>query len=106
MKIAALIAPLVFLATPVYAGFHSGNSLHSICSEPQASFASGVCLGYVLGLNDTYEATGIKFFCAPETVTAGQLMDIATKYLKDHPEARHYTAASQVSLALSEAFPC
>ena len=33
-------------------------------------------------------------------------MDVAVKYLEDHPEIRHRPANSIVMEALSKAFPC
>jgi hypothetical protein len=44
--------------------------------------------------------------CLPEVSVAGQARDVAVRYLTDHPESRHYTAASLVAEALEEAFPC
>jgi len=45
-------------------------------------------------------------FCIPKNIIAKQLVDIVTQYLKEHPADRHYTAASEVYVAITNAFPC
>jgi TctA family transporter len=44
--------------------------------------------------------------CHPPGVTAKQVEDIATRFLREHPEWRHLGAVSQVAKALADAFPC
>ncbi len=39
-------------------------------------------------------------------VTNGQVRDVVVKYLKDHPEERHFLASILAVKALSKAFPC
>ena len=45
--------------------------------------------------------------CLPQSnVTARQLVDVVMAYLRAHPEARAYSAASVGHVAFSQAFPC
>jgi hypothetical protein len=84
--------------------------LHERCSQPSDSFfASGDCMGYVVGIADALGAGNeINGFsaCFPEEVTTGQIRDIAIAFLQEHPELRHYAASGLVASALEEAFPC
>jgi hypothetical protein len=82
-----------------------GNKLHEWCqSENPIS-----CLAYVLGVSDVL--TGGHFdpkykLCDGPNATIRQYRDIVIKYLDDHPEERHVSAWSLVSLALHDAFQC
>jgi len=44
--------------------------------------------------------------CIPASSQAGQLKDIVVKYLRDHPETRHFEAYALVYVALGQAFNC
>jgi hypothetical protein len=48
----------------------------------------------------------IVCWTVPHSVTNGQMIDIAVKYLKDRPEERHLSAAILVVEAMTKAFPC
>lgn len=81
----------------------SGNDLFAKCADTN-SFYNGYCLGYVVAAVDAWDADiGI---CLPDGVTKGQIKDVVIKYLVDHPDRRHYVAASNVNAALWTAFPC
>jgi hypothetical protein len=45
-------------------------------------------------------------FCPPAGGKNGQIRDIFTRYLREHPEERHEEAIILLVLALSEAWPC
>jgi hypothetical protein len=45
-------------------------------------------------------------FCLPANVTVGQMQDVVENYLREHPENRHFTAASLIADALQRKFPC
>jgi hypothetical protein len=47
-----------------------------------------------------------KFVCGPDQASENQVRDVVVNYLRDHPEVRHYSAASIAREALGEAFPC
>jgi hypothetical protein len=44
--------------------------------------------------------------CQPDDVTADQLIAIVKKYLRDHPDQLHKTAAELIFNAYAKAFPC
>ena len=97
----------------------SGNDLYPLCSatpenvpgEQQANVSTqwGFCRGYVAGVADILENREVAGYraCIPTpTVEIGQLGDIVTNFLREHPEERNLTGANIVALALSQAFPC
>ena len=87
-----------------------GNQLYEMCSQRNNNLEQYGCLYYIVGVTDgvkTERHPSISTqFCIPNGVTNGQLTDIAFLWLQKHPEQRHYTAASDVIVALTEAFPC
>jgi hypothetical protein len=93
--------------------FESGNQLYEHCAGPQKNSAleQGICGGYITGVSDAQETIGgtipaAHIVCVPQEVTVAQEMAIVTRYLEDHPEKRHYSAASLVLSALLVSFPC
>lgn len=99
--------------------FLNGNLLLESCRDSTRGGAN-VCLGYVQGAIDTillFKGLAVRatqsdtpvlagWGCFPAGVTAGQGRDIIVRYLESHPERRHISGATQVYIALSEAFPC
>ena len=79
----------------------NGNKLNELCESSQES---AVCLGYIIGAADAHVNDGS--FCAPNDTIGGQMEDIVKRYLRVHPERRHFSAASLVVSALKEKFPC
>jgi hypothetical protein len=86
----------------------SGNALLEICKTQ-----SGMCGGYVAGIADAMDDAQASNgsvqgwrACFPNGVSFTQEMDLAKRYLKNHPETRHLSAATLVARALAEAFPC
>ena len=102
---------MILLGSPARAGvsFYDGNKLLTICNDTEGVLNLGICLGYVEAVSDVLDSgaaiSGWKA-CSPENVTAGQVKDIVTRFLVNHPEKRHYAAHTLVARALSEAFPC
>ena len=94
--------------------FESGNSLLQACtaSEMEAVYYQYMskCSSYISGAHDAYNLVksmkGPGYFCSSTDLTLGQVRDVTIKFLKDHPELRHYGAANIVASALREAFPC
>ena len=89
----------------------SGNELKATCNAPDNSYSAGICFGFVYGfaagVNGGFYSSYIEtYYCPPPGISAGQLRDVTVKYLNDHPEELHEYAATIVSNALSEAFPC
>jgi hypothetical protein len=88
-----------------------------MCSTPKSHDTYNMqiygCREYIIGVVDTWEFAVVwsegalrEEFCIAEGVLIGQLGAIVIKYLKANPEHWHYTANSEVLLALEEAFPC
>lgn len=78
----------------------NGSQLLEFYSD-QANYDTGVFDGYVTGIVDFN-----KGFCVPEEVTSIQLSKVVLKYLTEHPDQLHFSAASLVVPALEEAYPC
>jgi hypothetical protein len=108
MKLRALVLAAGLL-WPVSAfsggGFKSANDLYTNCLASEASAEYTFCLGYVIGMTDML-AGPPDIVCLTNQVTVRQALDVVMRYLRDHPEDRHYPAASQGFLALKQAFPC
>ena len=76
-----------------------------------------MCTGYIMGAIDGYNdqqerintllgTDTTRMYCVPTQVTVKQLIDTVVLYLQQHPERRHYAAIDEVSIALTEAYPC
>jgi len=82
----------------------TGNELWSAMQADRGTPERQFAVGYVAG---ALEASWILFFdCAPPGVTVGQAFGIAKKYIREHPEDRHTSAADMVLGAMTDAFPC
>ncbi len=105
MRKLLLLAGLVLAAGQVQAD--SGSELLEYCSAPE-TFLEGVCLGYVMGIEDAHDSlVGTRpFYCLSAGVSKGQLELIVKKFLQENPEKLHLSAGTLVILALMEAFPC
>jgi hypothetical protein len=106
---AGFLCPASGFAQNQSPAFVSGNRLLEICTPVQQP----TCYAYVEGVVDDAQATFSALhmqqhalFCLPQGVTSRQLVDIATNYLRDHPEQQHTVASANVVLALANAFPC
>jgi hypothetical protein len=83
----------------------TGNGLFEAMhdGEPGHLYA----LGYAVGVMDALASSaGGKQTCYPEDATSRQILDAAKKFLQEHPELRHHTAASLLQVAFTKAFPC
>jgi hypothetical protein len=106
---AGFLCPASGFAQDLFLGFVTGNRLLEICTPAQQP----TCYAYVEGVADDAQSTFSALhmgrnalFCLPQGVTSRQLVDIATNYLRDHPETRHNVASANVVLAFANAFPC
>lgn len=101
----AMAAEPTAASMPAPSFFLNGNKLFSLCKENRA-----YCVSYITGVSDSMEDVGPYLpaakACAPEGVTGAQIADVVIKYMTEHPATRHYSASSQVALALWDAFPC
>ena len=98
----------------------NGNELYSQCQSYERNvrmtqghveftgqaadlISAGQCWGYVFAVVDSIpEGEG---FDPDSSVLGSQEIDVAIKYLQDHPELRPYGAYSLVRTALTQAFP-
>jgi hypothetical protein len=100
------IALLAASAVSARAEFIDGNKLLHDCKK-QGAGGQMFCMGFVGGIADHLTMILRAFYnssCVPNGVTLGQAQDVATRYLRDHPETRHKSAAVLVSAALVEAW--
>ena len=99
-----LIAALLFVPTMAQAEFYSGNDLLAkmngeVIDRMQA-------MGFVQGVYDVYVHIT---FCPPNNeqgITAGQVRDMAHKYLINNPNTRQRTAQALINDAFKQAWPC
>lgn len=93
----ALIALITVSAYPRAAkASMTGSALLSFCEAEEVS-ARHVCLGYIEGASDSYQAgvsslAGQLLWCYPEGSTVGQMERVVVKFLKEHPEKLHHLA--------------
>jgi hypothetical protein len=109
--------------TTAYSSIEDGNSLLEFCKESPKptrveTFHWGMCAGYIIGVRDAEETTQLSLkaaniedkrslrFCVDPKVTNGQLINVVNKFLKDHPELSHLSAAALIQGAFAHSFPC
>ena len=102
------------LALSAQAGFYTGANIsqwsaandrvvenRSIGTDFQDS---SMFQGYVTSIADTFD--GGTLFCIPVGATAGQLIAVVSKYVKEHPERWSENGARLVQVSFVLAFPC
>ena len=103
----ALVLVSAAASAQEYIGWMSGNELKRFCHGDLA-VDQPICLGFALavaGIVATNEPVYGFRACVPDGVTVGQLTDIITKHLNDHPEYLRLTATSLAVEAFAIAFP-
>ena len=104
------VACLFWSLSAYSASFFSGNQLLQMMKGDALERATA--MGFVAGVHDgqdlvsTSVGNKVPIVCAPTGVTLKQINDVAQKYLEQKPESRHYTASSEIGLALMTAWPC
>jgi hypothetical protein len=101
------------MASPVQAGFYSGNDLLEACATGRESSAyfekSYECVAYVAGavdaFNTTREINKLKS-CIPSGVTIGQLRTVTVDYLRANPNNLNGAASGLIFSATRKAWPC
>ena len=89
--------------------FADGNKLLQVCQSEDSADVMW-CAGYISAAASAAQSdwvlqnSNLKV-CLPSSVTLKQLIDMAVKYLKDHPEKRHYDAFALVVASWSP-FAC
>jgi hypothetical protein len=86
------------------AAFLNSNQLYDECIVGPGTVDDAACYSYVIGVADALLHTNT--ICVPDGVTIERAKDVVIKYLRDNPDKRQYTAASNVTVALTYAFPC
>lgn len=106
--IAAIIATLVAGAQPQL-GYLTAGELADRCNDASASSAS-YCYAYIAAVHDMMRAyevwLGQKEFCPPVRISQGDLRKDFIGYLLAYPANRTGLAASVVTVALKESYPC
>jgi hypothetical protein len=110
-KVAALLALVTMAAFPAAAAdpveFMNGTGLYHRCqTQGGRLFLNGYMEGFVDTHGFVTTLNSSKHLCVPNGVVAEQLIDIACKYLSEHPEERHYPGAALALIAVIKAFPC
>lgn len=105
---AALALVLVSAAASAQAAvsWMNGYELKEYCQK--SSWERGICLGFTSAVANIVANEPVAGWraCIPDGVTRGQLRDIMVKFLDDHPEKLHHSAASLAARAYEEVFPC
>lgn len=110
LSVTAATLAIGLLTSPARATFTDGNDLLTSCSADLYV----ECLGYVAGIADAMETAqscnngslaGWQA-CVPIGVRKSQAKDVVIRFLREHPQDRHYPASGLVAQALQEAFPC
>jgi hypothetical protein len=108
LALAVLVASLPLSAAR--GEFQSGNNLWQLCNNKTTDFG---CIMYIEGVADVLIpiwGKGGDFAgwrgCLTKDVIGSQAHDVVIKFMREHPERRHFTASSVVAQALAEAFPC
>ena len=82
----------IVFAGEAQADFISGNELWDACQadETKEPARATLCIGYILGADETYQAlqvaNQVTYYCVPDKVQNGQVIDVVKLYLRDHPE--------------------
>lgn len=85
-----------------------GQKLYALCSETAGATDYALCLGYVMGVVDEIEMRRVVTDhpgCVPKGILPRTLVDLALKYLRDHPEKRDLAGSFSVEMALWDAYP-
>lgn len=100
-KLATTLVGLTLCAS-AHAEFWSGNDVYHNLSDPDP-FTRGMATGFVIGVFDVGQRA---VWCAPDTVTVGQVRDMAKSYLNLTPDVRHRPAESILRDLFKAAWPC
>lgn len=89
--------------------YQSSAELLSEC-ESEHVFENYGCLNFIKGVHRALDGTQWHYpndvYCAPPSITNGQLKKIYEKYANNWPEYLHKDAANEVIVSLRYAFPC
>ena len=104
---AGAFAATILMASHVSAAksiiFIDGNTLLTACQSRRAEVFQ-FCNGSIQAYFDTLSVD--RQVCPETRMMSRQIVEIVVRYLMDHPEERHHSAASIARTALSNLFPC
>lgn len=113
LLIASVILGSQALPSVAHSTFTSGNELYEQCTVEKGTnlyfTKMAECRGYVMGFVDLMEdmqTVNKMSSCLPVGATAGQIVDVVVKYLREHPELRALPGSTMVFLSLKSAFGC
>ncbi|WP_139751049.1 Rap1a/Tai family immunity protein [Aeromonas media] len=93
-----------------HAVFYSGNDILDRCSSDERNDnhfqINAFCMGYLVGVYDSYEGITICPENNAKNITIGQLQLISVKYMREHPEKLNGPAIDLIEQGLNQAFPC
>ena len=75
--------------------FKNGTQLYQACTAASDSEKLSFCIGYVMGVSDSLQS--LHLMCSPTEATGKQVTDLVVGYLRDHPDARQFVAAQEVT---------
>jgi hypothetical protein len=111
--LAAIVALALNCSGGAMAGYVNGWDLLEICkaspSSPLHRLKVAQCLGYVVGVSDTFDCTSkLHGFNWSNTTPSAQsdLVKVTVDWLNGHPHLLNHKSDGLVAAALSEAFPC
>jgi Rap1a immunity proteins len=87
----------------VAAALSTGNEFLTMC-DTEEPIGRVFCAGYVSGIAGMLSDQ--RLICVPSNVTAGQMKQVALRYLQDNPKIVHHPPASLIAFALIGAFAC
>ena len=98
----------------LHAANSTGNELMENCKgfdTSKPSLKSGLCGGYIVGVEAGYSAAVERFhgkptYCVPVHVTNAQIIKVALKYMHEHPERLHFGPESLIITTMDIGFPC
>jgi hypothetical protein len=112
LKTLTLVSALA-LSTPAAAeDYLTGNQMYDSCSVEGnvwcIGYVSGVIQGWQAALSGESSISARESYglCIPDAVTVNQAVAVVARYLRDHPEERHWDAQFLVIIAVREAWPC
>ncbi len=93
---------LLFVPAMAHAEFMSGNKLLNDLQSANV-IDRMVGMGYVQGVMDAHTRA---LYCPPNGITAGQVTDMAKKYLEENPSIRHTAADGILAQLFKPIWPC
>jgi len=120
-----IVLCVIFLGSSANAqvAFNTGNDLLRYCQSADAALAGrgatsadtqealgeGFCMGIIGGVRFVMTSSVMDpryRLCIPKDVSNSQALSVVVNYMRDHPDALHYTFSFVVLSALVDAWEC